>query len=89
MVAQDDSELTFLEESLKSVVDGVLKIPDAVLQKGADRLRGAMVGQFVSDGSSIEVVRSTTNWLWGYVGPVIVSLISVGFYLFEFASEEL
>ncbi|CAN1249687.1 hypothetical protein LINPERPRIM_LOCUS7211 [Linum perenne] len=48
-----------------------------------------MVGQFVGIGPPVKVVRSTANWLWGYEGPVEVSLISAGFFLFEFASEEL
>ncbi|CAN1764510.1 hypothetical protein LINPERHAP1_LOCUS9289 [Linum perenne] len=52
-------------------------------------MKRALVGQFSGSGFPIQVIRSMQNWLWGYEGEVTVSLISDGFFLFEFASEAL
>ncbi|CAN1345912.1 hypothetical protein LINPERPRIM_LOCUS40576 [Linum perenne] len=46
VVAQAEKDLRFVEESKEAIVDGVLRIPKAVLDEGRDRMKGALVGQF-------------------------------------------
>ncbi|CAN1791458.1 hypothetical protein LINPERHAP1_LOCUS19314 [Linum perenne] len=67
IVSPSEDDLHFIEESLDAVVDGVLKIPMAVVEKGVAKLRRAMVGQFVGEGPPTKVIRLVVNWLWGFV----------------------
>ncbi|CAN1822892.1 hypothetical protein LINPERHAP1_LOCUS30139 [Linum perenne] len=46
VVSQPEDDLRFVEESLGAVVDGILKIPMAVIEKGVAKLKRAVVGQF-------------------------------------------
>ncbi|CAN0920441.1 hypothetical protein LINGRAHAP2_LOCUS32042 [Linum grandiflorum] len=78
--------LCFVAESLTSVVDGVLHVPKAVIDVGIKRLESAVVAQFVGKPPPIRVVNLLVNRLWGWGEPVIVSQISLGFFMIELPS---
>ncbi|CAN1338733.1 hypothetical protein LINPERPRIM_LOCUS38198 [Linum perenne] len=60
-VSQSEDDLQFVEAYLRAVVDGVLKIPMAFVDKGVAKLRSAMVGKFVGDEPPIKVIQSVVN----------------------------
>ncbi|CAN1244762.1 hypothetical protein LINPERPRIM_LOCUS6233, partial [Linum perenne] len=60
-----------------------------VLAKGQERLKAAVVIQFLGAPPLFRVLASVVNRLWGYEGQVIVSILQENFYLVEFKSVKL
>ncbi|CAN1310677.1 hypothetical protein LINPERPRIM_LOCUS28172 [Linum perenne] len=84
--ANDLKFINILEAALK---DGVLKLPKEVLAKGKERLKAAVVIQFLGVPPPFRFLASVVNRLWGYEGQVIVSTLQENFFLVEFKSVKL
>ncbi|CAN1337125.1 hypothetical protein LINPERPRIM_LOCUS38106 [Linum perenne] len=89
VVVDSENCLRFIEIPDSALEGDVLKIPKEILERGAKRLRSAAVAQFLGKAPPIRVFSSVANRLWGYEGPVIISVIADGFFLIEFHSESL
>ncbi|CAN1163358.1 hypothetical protein LINPERPRIM_LOCUS32618 [Linum perenne] len=89
IVADKKSDLEFVLESRKAVVDGILHIPKEVVDLGVAKLRSAIVAQFLGEVPPVKVIRGVLNRLWGYEGEIILSTLSVGFFLVELPSVKL
>ncbi|CAN1223109.1 hypothetical protein LINPERPRIM_LOCUS1998 [Linum perenne] len=81
--AETGSDLHFVEDSRSAVIDGVLQIPNSVIDLGIQRLESAIVAQFVGIPPPLKVVSSMLNRLWSLGEPIHVSQISEGFLLVE------
>ncbi|CAN1334812.1 hypothetical protein LINPERPRIM_LOCUS36529 [Linum perenne] len=88
VVGDGDSSLRYVDTS-SAFVNGTLRIPKSVIDKGLQKLKAALVAQFLGSVPPIRVISAVVNRIWGYEGEVIVSKIEEGFFLFEFASENL
>ncbi|CAN1255381.1 hypothetical protein LINPERPRIM_LOCUS8964 [Linum perenne] len=76
-------------DTSSAFIDGSLRIPKSIIDKGLQKMKAALVAQFLGTVPPIRVVSAVVDKLWGYEGEVIVSKIAEGFFLFEFASENL
>ncbi|CAN1136113.1 hypothetical protein LINPERPRIM_LOCUS20890, partial [Linum perenne] len=68
---------------------GILKLPSSVWEKGYERLKAALVAQFVGTPPPLRVIAAVANRLWGYEGLVTVSKYLDTCFLFEFNSVSL
>ncbi|CAN1317114.1 hypothetical protein LINPERPRIM_LOCUS30318 [Linum perenne] len=89
LVASTTSDLKFVAESRAAVIDGVLHIPKKVVDLGVQRLKSALVIQFLDSVPPLKVVRSVLNRLWGFEGEVVLSSLPDGLYLVELPSVKL
>ncbi|CAN1791660.1 hypothetical protein LINPERHAP1_LOCUS19411 [Linum perenne] len=71
------------------MVDGVLHIPKKVVDIGVQKLKSALVIQFLDDVPLLKVIRSVLNRLWGFEGEVIISLLPNDLFLVELPSVKL
>ncbi|CAN1319923.1 hypothetical protein LINPERPRIM_LOCUS31474 [Linum perenne] len=65
LVASSSSDLKFVAESRAAVIDGVLHIPKKAVDLGVQRLKSALVIQFLDSVPPLKVVRSVLNRHWG------------------------
>ncbi|CAN1293555.1 hypothetical protein LINPERPRIM_LOCUS22070 [Linum perenne] len=84
---KDDLQFVDISESAKQ--GGALRLPDEVLAKGVEKLKAAVVVQFLGNPPPIRVFANVANQLWGYEGGVIISSLDVNFFLVEFNSVKL
>ncbi|CAN1338192.1 hypothetical protein LINPERPRIM_LOCUS37955 [Linum perenne] len=66
------------------LVDGVLQIPEEVVDFGVQKFKSALVGQFLGPALPLKVFQSLANRLWDYDGYVSVSELSKDTFLIEF-----
>ncbi|CAN1317763.1 hypothetical protein LINPERPRIM_LOCUS30554 [Linum perenne] len=71
------------------VIDGVLQIPQSVLDFGYKELKKALVGQVIGDAPPLRVIQALANNLWGYEGFISVALLPSGLFLIEFPTQSL
>ncbi|CAN1215398.1 hypothetical protein LINPERPRIM_LOCUS201 [Linum perenne] len=89
LVSDSRSDLSFIEIPEAAVVNDVLRIPKEVIDKGCEKLQCAVVAQFVGPQPPLRVFNAVARRLWGYEGPVLISLLSENFFLVEFNSIQL
>ncbi|CAN0875479.1 hypothetical protein LINGRAHAP2_LOCUS10853 [Linum grandiflorum] len=89
IVSDAPGDLEFVAKSILAVVDGVLHIPQSIVDIGVEKLKSALVAQFAGSAPPLRVFHSIAARLWGYEGPIQISLLSEGFYLLEFPSYAL
>ncbi|CAN1248536.1 hypothetical protein LINPERPRIM_LOCUS6779 [Linum perenne] len=77
IAAETGSDLHFVEDSRSAVIDGVLQIPDSVIDLGIQRLESVIVAQFVGNPPPLKVVSAMLNRLWSLEGFLLVELDSV------------
>ncbi|PKI77856.1 hypothetical protein CRG98_001743 [Punica granatum] len=72
------------------VINGrpVIKPPKAVFDKGSDRWKHALVGQFVGGKVLLPKIYSTANFLWGKRGHVRILELQNEMILFDFATAK-
>ncbi|CAN1352038.1 hypothetical protein LINPERPRIM_LOCUS42659 [Linum perenne] len=88
ITAEIGSDIHFIEDSRSAVIDGVLQIPESVIDLGIQRLESAIVAQFVGIPPPLKVVSAMMNRLWSLGEPIFVSQISEGFLFVELGSLE-
>ncbi|CAN0847584.1 hypothetical protein LINGRAHAP2_LOCUS5050 [Linum grandiflorum] len=79
VVGTPTSDLKFYEIPESALVNGVLAIPQEIVDVGLKRLQSALVAQFIGPLPPARVIAAMANRLWGYEG----------FFLFEFPSVQL
>ncbi|CAN0829922.1 hypothetical protein LINGRAHAP2_LOCUS1255 [Linum grandiflorum] len=84
IVSDSKSDLQFVAIPADAVVDGVLVIPQSIVDIGVKKLRSAVVAQFLGSIPPMRVFQSMADRLWGYDGKVMISTLSEGFFLIEF-----
>ncbi|CAN1273070.1 hypothetical protein LINPERPRIM_LOCUS14851 [Linum perenne] len=89
IISDPANDLKFIEIPESALVGGVLKLPKDVLDKGRERLKAAVVIQFLGIPPPFKVLVSMVNRLWGYEDQVIVSTLQDNFFLVEFNSVKL
>ncbi|CAN1244453.1 hypothetical protein LINPERPRIM_LOCUS6091 [Linum perenne] len=89
IISDTANDLKFIDIPEAALKDGVLKLPKEVLAKGKERLKAAVVIQFLGAPLPFRDLASVVNRLWGYEDQVIVSTIQENFYLVEFKSVKL
>ncbi|CAN1289110.1 hypothetical protein LINPERPRIM_LOCUS20120 [Linum perenne] len=89
IISDPANDLEFIDIPEAALKGGVLKLPKEVLAKGKERLKAAVVIQFLGAPPPFRVLASVVNRLWGYEGQVIVSILQENFYLVEFRSVKL
>ncbi|CAN1241243.1 hypothetical protein LINPERPRIM_LOCUS4884 [Linum perenne] len=70
------------------MVDGVLQIPNVVVDLGVQRLETTIMAQLFGTTPPLKVITYLMNSLWGLGEPIYVSQISSGFLLIELLSLE-
>ncbi|CAN0859922.1 hypothetical protein LINGRAHAP2_LOCUS7799 [Linum grandiflorum] len=86
IVGDHPADLLFVEKSLSSVFDGVLQIPQSVLDLGRKRLELAVVAHFAGSPPPLKVIAAMVNRLWSYGEQIHVSQLEPNFYLIELDS---
>ncbi|CAN0899487.1 hypothetical protein LINGRAHAP2_LOCUS20306 [Linum grandiflorum] len=89
VVSDPSNDLEFIMDLVLAVVDGVLHIPQSIVDLGVAKLKAALIAQLAGPAPPLRVFHLMATRLWGYEGPIQISLLFEGFYLLEFPSVEL
>ncbi|CAN1254273.1 hypothetical protein LINPERPRIM_LOCUS8592 [Linum perenne] len=89
IVAGKTSDLKDVAESREAVIGGILHIPKDVVDRGIVKHCSAVVAQFLGAMPPVKVIRGVLNRLCSYEGEVILSTLSIGFFLIKLPSMKL
>ncbi|CAN1291440.1 hypothetical protein LINPERPRIM_LOCUS21146 [Linum perenne] len=89
LISNPKDDLKFIDIPESARQGDAIRLPKEVLDKGVERLKAAVVIQFLGNPPPFRVFVNVANRLWGYEGSVIIASLEANFFLVEFNSVKL